>query len=859
MDPTHDPSPGQQAPAPPGGELVVQNGRLSGTRRPLGLPLTFLGRAASCDVRLNVDGISSLHCLIAHTPNGVVLRDLDSEHGTFVNSARVSTSPLRDGDLLAVGPFQLRVHLPPALPENANGRPSGAEDPDRAEKEALRIQAAAVAAQQAALTEEEARLQQRRTALEQQESQLAAHLDDKRRRLLQIAEHAQTARTALQQEREAYENHVQCVTSDLTSAQREILEAQQKAQKERQRLVNLRRRLKQRYHRHWLAERQTMSQREDELVARGRQLEKDAKRLQQDRDALTQARLRFNGETELARRQLQDERETLRRQQKEYAEQRGRAQAQRKEQERALAQREEILADGERLLDDEKYRWEKACGYLKKETAGLETRIHNQRRKIVEQQQEIDTLETRLRDLQTAAPAVAEMVAGTQDPASAAPSSSQTTLEQLPADAAGKETIIPPESILSLPTAQNATAVPPSAPDAASAVPATASVAPEATPVVAAELVPVTVLEIATPAPLVPKEPSRSEADNAHAAREAQLCEAETALQRRAGLLLRLADELADQRRHMVEQWERLTLTHHSWHQERLAAAATLEALVASWPAREDALTARVHRLEVAEKDLRRRHQDAIHLRQHIEAWAARVRLREASWESERDRLLTDLRGREALAEKHLGALVELRQRWTKRRRQELDVVRAERAACETLRQECNTLREELWRRGNALEEDRRLLAEKALAMEQYRQQYVIRAADAAAAERRVERLRRRWVTQNANLLRTTAAERQALQEEIARLQDRHTALHKQMEALTVREANLAQRQIAWEESQALTEVRQAKLQQALQSMQAQRDRHALHLLELQDEVERIARVLLEEPELPLAISSQAA
>src|SRR5207244_139535 len=151
-------------------------------------------------------------------------------------------------------------------------------------------------------------------------------------------------------------------------------------------------------------------------------------------------------------------------------------------------------------------------------------------------------------------------------------------------------------------------------------------------------------------------------------------------------------------------QWERLTLTHQNWNEERLAAAAALDALVASWPAREEALTDRTHLIEAAENDLRRRHQEAVHLRQHIEAWAARVRLRETTWDSERDRLLADLRGREALAAKHLAALVELRQRWTKRRRQELDVVRTERAACEKLRQECNTLREELWRRSNALE-----------------------------------------------------------------------------------------------------------------------------------------------------------
>ncbi len=114
-------------------------------------------------------------------------------------------------------------------------------------------------------------------------------------------------------------------------------------------------------------------------------------------------------------------------------------------------------------------------------------------------------------------------------------------------------------------------------------------------------------------------------------------------------------------------------------------------------------------------------------------------------------------------------------------------------------------------------------------------------------------------MAQNANLIRATLAERQALQEEVARLEDRQTALHKQMESLTVREANLAQRQTAWEEAQALTEVQQGKLRQELQSMQAQRDRYALHLIELQDEVERIARILLEGPEPALSASAQAA
>ena len=822
MEPTHDPSAAHGGP-PPAGELLVQNGRLAGTRRSLGAALTFLGNAAGCDLRLTADSVHPLHCLIAITPDGLLLRDLDSETGTFVNGERVTAHPLRDGDLIAVGPFQLRLRLAPTTAATAD-----TAEGIRKEKEALRIQAAAVAAQQAALSEDEARLSQRRSTLEQQEGQLAAHLEDKRRRLVQIAEHAQSARAALEKERADHARHIEKVTSDLGQAQRELLEAQKKAQAERQRFIDLRRRLKQRWHRHWTAERKTLRQHEEALAAERQRLAKESERLQQDKDAQARARLRFNGEMELGRRKVQAERETLLQEQAQWQAQCGQAEADLAQRQRTLAAREAALADGERLWEDEKYRWEKGLGLLKRETEGLETRIHNQRRKVIEQRREINALETRLRGLHTAANAAGlpPVVLANGPPAPGEELVELTAVE-------GSAPVVPPEVI--------------------SLIPPAAARAPEvAVAVEPAPISPGTALAVMP-------EPAATEEANALAVKEARLWAAENALQRRVALLGRLADQLADQRLLLVEHWERLARINDEWHKDRRVALGELEALIANLPVREDAVCARERGLQIAEEDLNRRHQEAVQLRHHLEGWKARLRVRTAAWESERDRTLADLRGRETLAERHLNALVELRQRWTKSRRQELEVMRAERAACERLRQECATLREDLWRRGNTLEEERRTLAEKSLALEQYRQQYVVRAADAVAAERRLERLRRRWVTQNAALVRATVAERQALHQEVAQMEDRHTSLHKQMEALAVREANLAQRQTAWEEAQALAEAQQARLQQELQSMQGQRDRHALHLIELQDEVERMARILLEEPQLPLLGPPQAA
>src|SRR5438093_951922 len=124
------PSSDDGQPAPPLGELVVQNGRQAGARRPLVSPLTLIGRAPGCDFRLNVDPVALHHCALFRGPAGLVLRDLGSDSGTFVNDQRVSTCILKDGDLLAVGPFKLLVRCPQIASDTVAG-----------ETDALRVQA----------------------------------------------------------------------------------------------------------------------------------------------------------------------------------------------------------------------------------------------------------------------------------------------------------------------------------------------------------------------------------------------------------------------------------------------------------------------------------------------------------------------------------------------------------------------------------------------------------------------------------------------------------------------------------------------------------------------------------------------
>jgi pSer/pThr/pTyr-binding forkhead associated (FHA) protein len=72
------------------------------------IPITdtefLIGRGADCDLRLWVSSISRHHCLIRIEKDAVVLTDLGSANGTFVNGNRVrSQTALQSGDWISLG------------------------------------------------------------------------------------------------------------------------------------------------------------------------------------------------------------------------------------------------------------------------------------------------------------------------------------------------------------------------------------------------------------------------------------------------------------------------------------------------------------------------------------------------------------------------------------------------------------------------------------------------------------------------------------------------------------------------------------------------------------------------------------
>ncbi|MBM4015018.1 MAG: FHA domain-containing protein, partial [Planctomycetes bacterium] len=79
--------------------------------------LTRIGRAPECEVVLDEEGVSRIHCELRQDGALLSIRDLHSTNGTYVNGARIESARLQDGDTILLGRILLRVESREAAPE----------------------------------------------------------------------------------------------------------------------------------------------------------------------------------------------------------------------------------------------------------------------------------------------------------------------------------------------------------------------------------------------------------------------------------------------------------------------------------------------------------------------------------------------------------------------------------------------------------------------------------------------------------------------------------------------------------------------------------------------------------------------
>ncbi|MBX3745926.1 MAG: FHA domain-containing protein [Verrucomicrobiae bacterium] len=89
--------------------LVVMYGGSAGREHPLGEGLNRVGRAAGNEVMLEDASISASHCELWVMRERLLVRDLASTNGTFINGRPVSEAEVNEGDVLALGSVEMRV------------------------------------------------------------------------------------------------------------------------------------------------------------------------------------------------------------------------------------------------------------------------------------------------------------------------------------------------------------------------------------------------------------------------------------------------------------------------------------------------------------------------------------------------------------------------------------------------------------------------------------------------------------------------------------------------------------------------------------------------------------------------------
>ena len=120
--------------------LQIVRGRSETTTLKLMDGVNSIGRHDDCLIRIRSAQVSRRHCELFEDKGKLMVKDLGSSNGTFVNGKRVlGQQPLKAGDVLSIGGVTLRVDLAAAgSPAPTAGKPAP-KPGDTAELDALPV------------------------------------------------------------------------------------------------------------------------------------------------------------------------------------------------------------------------------------------------------------------------------------------------------------------------------------------------------------------------------------------------------------------------------------------------------------------------------------------------------------------------------------------------------------------------------------------------------------------------------------------------------------------------------------------------------------------------------------------------
>jgi predicted component of type VI protein secretion system len=90
-------------------KLVVLNAGMIGRTHELKVDKTTIGRVEDNTFQLEEPSVSSYHCEVLLRGNDVVVKDLNSTNGSFINGEKVTEGVLKPGQVLRLGQIEMRL------------------------------------------------------------------------------------------------------------------------------------------------------------------------------------------------------------------------------------------------------------------------------------------------------------------------------------------------------------------------------------------------------------------------------------------------------------------------------------------------------------------------------------------------------------------------------------------------------------------------------------------------------------------------------------------------------------------------------------------------------------------------------
>jgi pSer/pThr/pTyr-binding forkhead associated (FHA) protein len=108
-------------------KLVILTQGLTGRAHELNVDRTTIGRVEDNLFQIAEPSVSSHHCEVHLRGDEVLIRDLNSTNGTFINGEKITESILKPGQMLRLGNVELKLDAPGAAAAATGSAPSPAK------------------------------------------------------------------------------------------------------------------------------------------------------------------------------------------------------------------------------------------------------------------------------------------------------------------------------------------------------------------------------------------------------------------------------------------------------------------------------------------------------------------------------------------------------------------------------------------------------------------------------------------------------------------------------------------------------------------------------------------------------------